>query len=241
MSLSTSWPSVTADPLKFNSKQFVNDLAYAVGQDNFDGVIKNDPIDFPSYPTDPSSFANTGDPRHPMDVAMKAMFDEFLPRQQAYQEAASMGGCKIINSYICDADGVPIAKATTNCDPNINIEVIKPQEVIDFVNINYQNAIKAESDAFIDYIKTTYVNGGWTIHLYDFSFIKHFFVKITKLHSQNIFFKYFYDQKDYVSDQLGIPLVQLDVGANILDSADNPAEFIKMVANLPPIYNQPTP
>ena len=237
--LSTSWPSITADPLKFNAKQFVSDIANAAGDDSWDGWIRNTPIETPEYPFDPANFKGSGDPRYPLDVATKAMFDEFIPRQLAYQEVVDAGGCQIIDNYICDVDGNPIIKTSSTCKPGINIEVIQPQEIEEFTKTSFDNAIKAESDAFINYLKVNYLNNGWSVILYNLTFLTILVIKLTKVNSESIYYKYFYDQKDYLSSGLKIPLTVIDPSENFLDVSENSSAFIKKMGLPPMIFNQP--
>lgn len=236
--LSTSWPSATADPLKFNAKQFVADLANAAGDPDWDGFVRSEPIYIDEYPVNLDYYKGSGDPRYPMNLAMKAMYDEFLPRQAAYEEVVDAGGCQIINEYICDADGNPIVKASKSCKTTTNISVIQPQEIVDFVNFSFEKAKKAESDSFINHLNINYINNQWKIQLFDVSMLYLFLIKITKANSSNIFIKYFYDQKDYISSILNIPLTVSEVSDNFLDSTDTPLAFLKAMQAGSPIFNQ---
>ncbi len=236
--LSTSWPSATADPLKFNAKQFVADIANAAGNDDWDGFVRNEPLYLDDYPVNLDYYVGSGDPRYPMNVGLKDMYDEFLPRQIAYQEVADAGGCQIVNEYICDGDGNPIVRASEKCKSVTNISVIQPQEVLDFVKTSLSNAIKKESDSFVEYLKINYINNGWKIQMFDISMLYLFLIKISKQNNSNVYIKYFYDQKDYVSTSLNIPLVESDMNTNFLDSTDTPLDFLKAMQAGSPVFNQ---
>jgi len=236
--LSSSWPSVTANPATFNAKQFIADLANASGNDDWDGIVRNNPFYLPEYPIDPNNFKDSGDPRYPMNVAIKAMFDEFIPRQDAYNEVINAGGCQVINGYICNSDGVPVAKASISCTPDINLNIITPDEVKDFVNTSFYGALKKEADSFVNYLQNNYTKSGWTVTLYDLIFLKHFLLKISKPNNTTVYIKYFYDQKDYVSSSLQVPLIQKDIGEEFLSSNEDGAAFMKALKAGPPIYNQ---
>lgn len=236
--LTTSWPSATADPLQFNAKQFISDMANAAGNPDWDGFVRNEPIYIDEYPVNLDYYTGSGDPRYPMNVALKDMYDEFLPRQAAYQEVVEAGGCQIVNEYICDADGNPIIKASEQCKTTTNISVIQPQEIVDFVNTSFANAVKTESDSFIDYLKTNYINNGWKIQLFDVSMLYLFLVKITKTNNNNVYIKYFYDQKDYVSSALNIPLTFSEMDEDFLDSTDKPLDFLKAMQAGALVFNQ---
>jgi hypothetical protein len=236
--LSTSWPSATADPLKFDAKKFISDIANAAGSDDWDGFVRNEPLYLDEYPVDLDYYKGSGDPRYPTNIAMKDMYDEFLPRQAAYQEVADAGGCQIINEYICDGDGNPIVKTSEQCKSVNNISVIQPQEITDFVNTSFANALKAESDRFVNYLQVNYSNSGWKIKLFDVSMLYLFLIKITKENSTNVYIKYFYDQKDYVSSVLNIPLIPSELDEDFLDSTDKPLDFLKAMQAGAPIFNQ---
>ncbi len=235
--LTTSWPSVTADPLKFNAKQFVADMANAAGNDDWDGFVRNEPLYLDDYPVNLDYYVGSGDPRYPMNIAMKDMYDEFLPRQIAYQEVVDAGGCQIVNEYICDGDGNPIVRASEKCKNATNISVIQPQEIVDFVNTSFANALKKESDSFIDYLKINYINNGWKLQMFDVSMLYLFLIKLTKQNSSNLYIKYFYDQKDYVSSALNVPLKFSEMDENFLDSTDNPLDFLKAMQSGSPVFN----
>jgi len=247
-SLTSSWPSVTGDSLKFNAKQFLADLANMAGNDNWGGFVRNHPIDFPEYkasadnsfiyPVDPQTFAKQGDKRLTLGKVLKDAYDTFIPRINAYTEVVNAGGCQVINDYICDTDGNPIVKATFTCDPgnSINLEMLKPQEVVDFVKNSFNNATKAESDSFIKYLKDNYLNKGWTMVMYDIPDVYTFYIKISKSGQKNIFKKYFYDQKDYVSKTLKYPLVIKKTTAEI-EVGDDLPPFIQALKDGPPVFN----
>jgi hypothetical protein len=262
MSLLTSFPSITGDPLKFNPKQFIADLANAAGNPSFDGLVLDNKTDLSdvggpivggyndllngnlidntnkkSYPFNPANYAGVGDPRFTTDRALKAVFDEFLPRQQAYSEIANAGGCQVINGYICNEDGVPVAKASSTCTSAVNVERITGQEVETFIRNAYTTAFKNESDSFINEIRENYLKNNWTVDLFDLFFVKTFIVRFKKLNTNNVYVKYFYDQKDYVSKALNIPLVSLDLGDELLGPNEDGAAFIKVIQAGAPVYN----
>jgi len=232
MGLSTSWPSVTGDRLNFNAKQFINDVAAAAGDDNWDGWVRNEEVVIPEYPLDPSLFANSGDQRHSLGKALKSAYDEFLPRINAYTEVVEAGGCQIINEYICDSDGNPIIKASPNCmqvantvtaqtnNGAINVNILKPQEVVDFVNKDYQNSVKLQADSFINYIKTNYINQNWFVKLCDMKEINTFYVQATAANKDYVYLKYYYDQKDNIAKGLNLELNVLQFDNDIVSRGD---------------------
>jgi hypothetical protein len=263
--LSSFFPSVTGDPLKFNAKQFVASLANAAGNDLFNGIVKDEKIDLggiggpvigtyqdlldgnlidntneKKYPFDPANYAGVGDPRYTTDMALKDVFDYFMPRINAYSEVLNAGGCQVVNGYICNEDGIPIVQASEICSTNTNLERITPQEIETFIRSSYATAFKKQSDSFINDIKSNYTNNGWIVTLVDMTFIKIFVIRLTKPNrpnSENIYIKYFYDQMDYISKTLNIPITVVDLGEEFLAPDEDGAKFIKGMQNGAPIYN----
>jgi len=238
-SLSSSFPSVTGDIATFDSKKFIADLSYAAGKDNWNGFVKNDPLYIPDLNVPTSTFAGTGDPRYPMDVAMQDTYNAFFPRIQAYTDILNAGGCQIINNYVCDSDGVPILETTSSCSLSGNADTLKfqPQDVVDFVNTSMTNKRKSESDSFIDYLKTTYISKGYVISLLDYAYIYMFVVKASLPGNPNVYIKYFYDQKDYIALQLNTTISVKNFGDPIVDSGDNPLDFINVLKGSPLLFN----
>lgn len=218
-----NWPRGD-DPLKTNIKQLLCDIANASGDDSWDGHIRNEGVDTEKFRTDPASFKGVGgDPRYSMGDVISGIYATFLPRLKARQEIGAAGGCQIINEYICDPDGNPIIRASQNCIDYINsgkvtqtttnngkvvnIERIQPQEVVDFVRNSYNDARKKNSDAFITYVKKTYITQGWTPHLYQALPIYAFYAQFTKKDQKNVYLRYYVDQKDYIAQQLNLPIL----------------------------------
>jgi hypothetical protein len=259
---STRFPTATSDPLKIDAKRIVADVAHLAGLDNWDGVIRDNPIDLgdiggpvvgtlkdleagnlindnneKQYPFNPANYASTGDPRLTTDKALMIIFDHFTPRQKLYAEIVNAGGCKIVNGYICNAEGIPVQQASANCPVDANLERITPQEIKDFVNNLYATTFAKQSDAFVNEIKNDYLNKGWTLELTDMIFVSKFIAKLSKPGSDNIYIKYFYDQKEYVSKAFNMPLKVVDLGEEYLAPTENGANFIKALKISAPVYN----
>jgi len=238
LGLNSSFPTVTSNPATFDSNKLVADLAYAVGQDNWNGFIRNDPLTIPEVNVPPSYFAGSGDPRYPMDVAMQDVYNVFLPRLQAYTELLNAGGCQIINNYICDSDGVPIVQTSSTCSLSGSIETLKiqPQQVLDFVKTSISANRQSQSDAFVDYLNSTYVDKGFTITLLEYDYLFNFVVKVSKPQNPTVYLKYFYDQKDYISSQLNIALTLKNLGDPVIDSGESSIDFIKAMQQQPMLF-----
>jgi hypothetical protein len=258
MSLATSFPSVTGNFLDFNFKQATADLANAVGNINWDGIIKDEKIDLGNlggpiigtyknllegnlidntnskYYEYVDYYKGVGDPRYPTNVALSAVFVNFMPRIDAYTELLNAGGCKVVNGYICNEDGVPITQASTNCINNINTKYITVQELQTFIDNSFEVAFKKESDSFISYIKTNYINNGWILELIDMA--QSIFLKLSKKGNDDVIIKYFYDQKDYLSTSFNVPIQSFSMSLMISLSASYNQLFTSM-SNNPPVYN----
>lgn len=212
MSIYTSWPSLTADKLHFDTKQFINDLALASLDPNFDGKIKGDGTlsqkSINDLKLDPVVFNNVTDGRFSLGLVLSSVYAEYLPRLQARREIGAAGGCQIINSYICDADGVPIIKASSNCPPNVNANKITGGEVVDMIFNLYTKTQKEHSDNFLNYLKTKY--SGWTVQLVLYTFANFFIIILNKTDEKTTYIKYFFDQANYIASQLEISLTIVD-------------------------------
>ena len=206
------FPSLTADPLQFNTQNLLTGLANATLEDpeTYNPVVYYNPVDLNSQIQDPSVFNTAGDPRFTLGTLLSSAYAEFLPRIQAYQEVADAGGCQVINEYICDIDGNPLAVASSNCAGISNIGIIDPQEVISFVDTQYSAAVQNHADKFVTYLQTNFISQGWTLVLVSIPALFIFYVKATKTGQTTVFIKYYVDQLGYVAQKLGmIPVIKL--------------------------------
>lgn len=234
MALSTFFPSVTSDPLKFNSRGFFTELSKTAlaGEDSYDPWIRNSDFTLDDLALNPADFMDVGDGRVSLGMILSAVYEEYVPRIQAYQEVAAAGGCQIIEEYICDADGNPIVRSTTNCGPNVNLNVIQPNEVITFIQNLTATAVQNHVNSFVDFIRRE-VSKGWSVFLINMSTIGIMYIKLSKEGQNNRFYKYYYDQINYIAGQLGIePYVKNGTtpGEN---EADIPALIECLGADLP--------
>lgn len=210
MSIIENWPK-GEDPLKLNTKQILCDIANAVGDDNWDGQIRNEGVDTEKFRLDPATFNNVGDGRVSLGQTLSAVYNEFLPRLAARREVGAAGGCKIINQYICDQDGNPIVKASSNCSNVTNIDRIQPEEIINFVQKIVLDGRVDHANRFIVFVKKQ-IKAGWSATVVNIPSIPGFYVKLTKANSASQFYPYYSDQLDYVSKQLGLtPIVKDDI------------------------------
>jgi hypothetical protein len=233
--LSTSFPTATGNTLNFNTKQFISDLAYASGKDDWNGFIRNDPLFLPTPST--SQFANTGDPRYRLSDALQDVYNAFVPRQQAVLAMLNAGGCQIINNYVCDADGFPIAESSYSCS-NITLSGgrIQPNEVVTFVKNAFASATQNQADNFIAYIKNNYISNGYTVSLLQFTYIHSLIVQLNKNNSPTVSYKYFYDQADYLANQFNVTPIVQSLGSNPLTSFQSASSFVDALKSSPMIF-----
>lgn len=240
------FPTVTTASETFNSQALIAALSYATGQDDWDGYVKSDPFYVNPDPGIAQNFNGVGDPRFSLGQAMQNAFNVFIPRQQALIEVKNAGGCQIINEYICDSDGVPIVKASSNCAGLSGNLRIQQNEIIDYVKTSFFNAIQNQSDSFVTYINDNYVAKGYTLNILDFSSLHILSLKLTKPNYETVFFKYFYDQKDYLSKSFGTALTEVGLADNFLQSSTNnpalssyntsPLSFIQTITAVPMLF-----
>jgi hypothetical protein len=234
MSLSTSFPYLTSNPLNFNSQAFFTDLSQdALGGDgSYDPWIRNNEVDNNDLGVNPLDFMDVGDGRLSLGIVLSAVYAEFIPRIQLYEEVAAAGGCQIINEYICDTDGNPIVKTTTNCSSNVNLNVIQPQEIITFIQNLSAVTLQNHVNNFVAFLQREVIKG-WTISLVDMSLIKVMYIKLTKSGQSNRYYRYYYDQMNYIASQLGVtPYTRLGTTPGESE-ADLPTIIEMMGAPLP--------
>jgi hypothetical protein len=149
----------------------------------------------------------------------KAVSLEFLPRAFTQLEIAQAGGCQVINNYICNAEGIKIQQASSTCQEGEQyLKPITSQELQTFVTNYIQVKYNNHSDGLISYIKREFINKGWSVKLIFYSKVYLFLVEASKQatakdangndvsYTQKEFIKYYYDQRDYISQKLNIPI-----------------------------------
>jgi hypothetical protein len=219
------FPSITSNsPL--DREKYLCYIAGLAGIENVEPVLSNN-IDFGYDRMVPDflSLTGVGDPRFSLGEMLSTVYGEFQLRTDLYLELQRDGGCQIIENYICDSDGNPIRELTYSCAnllninldtslsannniPFINIPPIEATEVIEFVASKYGEAIQKDADRFISRIQNFYINQGWEIFLYTFEKLPFFYIKAVKDEEDILlnrrtktlkYFRYHYDQKEYVS------------------------------------------
>lgn len=253
-SIPSIFPSITSDSPLDRSK-YICYIAGLAGIDNVNPVISGD-IDFgyDQLVPDFASLTGIGDPRLSFGEMLSSVYAEFQPRTELYLELQREGGCQVIENYICDADGNPIRELTNSCAqflnidptlieteetinlPSITISPIQSTEVIEYVASLYSDAIQNHANKFITYIRKTYIEQNWNVSLYVIEDLPFFYVKaIQPTQSSTVtYLKYYYDQKDYVSLVLNIP-IQVRASNTIDDSDPTGVKLYQVMAQ--PINN----
>lgn len=194
--------------------------------------------------------AMKGDGRVDFAQVWKATSEVFVPRATTQIELAQNGGCQVIDRYICDSDGNKIKEASLNCrEGEEYLKTITGQEITDFVTDFIFNKRKDHSDAFILFLRNEYISKGWTLESYFYSKTYFYYVEASKdriifntttglssIYTDKNYFKYYHDQKEYISQQLQIPLNVNDTWNLILDYSlpQNITAFTEaMLVNIP--------
>lgn len=172
-----------------------------------------------------------------------------IPRANAQIEVLQRGGCTIIDDYLCDtATGQKIKKFENTC----NVEYSKPvtyDEVVDTVNKLIKEKREYHSDTFIKYLKHEYIDDKdkkWSVKLIFYTNIFIFYVELTRKSETEFIpnstteykneykiIKYHNEMRDYISEQLGIPLTLIH--SNTLEfgtDADAFERSTKLIQNL---------
>lgn len=157
-----------------------------------------------------------GDERVNFYEVWKYIEQNIIPRANAQIEVLQTGGCTIIDDYLCDtATGQKIKQFKNTC----NVELSKPitfDEISNTVNTIIKVKRELHADSFIEYLKTNYINNGWSVKLVYYSTLFIFYVELSKkqlingseTQYENLYevIKYYSDTKEYISEKLKVGL-----------------------------------
>lgn len=156
-----------------------------------------------------------GDSRVNFYETWKEISNEFLPKIITQIELAQSGGCQIIDGYICDKDGITIKKASSTCkEGDEAVEPIVPEKIVDKVKNFIETKRNEHADYFIQYVSAKYLNNPtekWIATLVFYPSIYSFITELSTYKNNaeyKDFIKYYWDQKDYVSEKLQINITQ---------------------------------
>lgn len=212
----------------YNVLPFLCNLLQVANDETISPVLVEQP-EFDITPfTDFSGLLGVGDSRISLGAMMSATFIHFLPRIIAQTEVLQAGGVRVIDNYICDADGNPIKKSETipallSLDltgknaykygaitiPPIQEtidELLKrftPEDVKDFVKYHFKEQTEQQAEYFVNFIKTHYIPAGWDVFLKFNVASMIFYVELQKP-NKKIYLKYYSDVKEKVARLFGI-------------------------------------
>lgn len=172
-----------------------------------------------------------GDKRYTLGHMMSAAFQKYLPKIELYTEIAQAGGCQVINEYICDSEGTPIQRVSSNCpDGDLNID---PNEVVSFVLGTYASKKQEDISGFVEFIREEYIKYGYTVELNtikDFPYI--FFAKV-KRNNEIKYFRYYYDDRNAVASGLNLPIVEV-----VFNMTSGDLSMVNAMREPVPLYNR---
>lgn len=218
---------------RFDMRPYLCQLVKNATNPNVDPVIrieKQGDFDYENYlnPYYAQLSAMRSDGRVDFYSVWSAVQTEFFPRVLTQIEIAQAGGCQIIDRYICNADGVKIKEASTTClEGSQYLTPVSTQEVTNFVNSYILTERQNHADGFVAYLRQEYKNQGWTLKSYFYSRTYFYYVEAKK-GTEIKYFRYYYDQREYVASKLNIPLIQNDtLDLNIDSSPDSINAFVE--------------
>jgi hypothetical protein len=172
-----------------------------------------------------------GDQRYSLGHMMSAAFEKYLPKIQLYTEIAQAGGCQVINDYICDSEGIPIQRVSSNCpDGDLNID---PNEVVEFVLKRFEAKKQEDVDGFVQFVKENYIKYGYNAELNtlkDFPYV--FFVKLKKGNDTK-YLRYYYDDRFLVAKGLGLQIIEV-----VFNLTSSDISMTNALRDPVPIYNR---
>jgi hypothetical protein len=138
-----------------------------------------------------------------------------LPRATTQIEIAQAGGCQVIEGFICNAEGIALKKASTNCkEGEAFLKPITQTEIVTTVTNFIDKKHNLHSDAYAKFIVKNYINKGYSVNLIFYSKMYMFYTEAIKNKGTpdetREYIKYYQDSKNYVSKKLNIPLTQID-------------------------------
>lgn len=238
------FPSATATG---GFRDWLNEIVKTAGIEDFDPVIR--PIktpngyvnedgtpykefDYMQTIPDFSLLSGVGDYRYSLGHMVSSAMQVYLPRILLYTEVAQAGGSQVIENYICDADGVPIKQLDYTYPPDTVLDIIKPEEVIDFVFSKYNSKKQEDVKSFYDYINDNFLKNGYTLELCQVDKFPYFIFLRLKKDDQTKYIKYHYDDRTELSVLFNKPIIYLPQK----DATDS--DLIEALQSNIPLYNK---
>jgi hypothetical protein len=174
-----------------------------------------------------------GDGRVNFYEVWKYIEQNIIPRANAQIEVLQTGGCTIIDDYLCDtATGQKIKQFKNTCNVSLS-EPITFDEISNTVNTIIKVKRELHADSFIEYLKTNYIDKGWSVKLVYYSKLFIFYVELSKkqliegseTQYENLYevIKYYSDVKEYISEKLKVSLTFIN--SNLLEFGSDAEAF----------------
>lgn len=218
-----------ADPLgvTFNSNPFYQKLAQKSLEEDFITTLKQ-PEQYPSWKAllpDLNALSLIGDPRWTEGYMLQGMLQWWWPKIQKYTDFLSSLGVTIKQNYLCDKEGNQIAENTPEnlanliLTNNIDINSAPKLPTAEDIKIEFdrqkEQAFNKHADAFIKYIRQTFLEKQFFVEAYYFHPMRLFVFKCYKLNYKGgiinaTYIKYYPDQIDYIISRLKVPIQQIN-------------------------------
>jgi len=106
-----------------------------------------------------------GDPRWSTGAVYQSMYQEFLPKIDAWTAVLAVGGVQIKDVYICNPNGDPIKQASPDIIKNYREKPPTVSEMRDFFDKSHTAALRKHADAFVKFLKKYYLNPTYNPYL----------------------------------------------------------------------------
>jgi hypothetical protein len=222
--------------INYNILPFLCDLLKATTDNSVSPVLTEPPPPFDITPfTDFSGLTGVGDPRVSLGEVMTQTYIHFLPRVITQSEVRQAGGVRVIDNYICTADGTPIKQSETvpillSLDltgqkpyqygaitiPPLSstyeelMKIIYADEVQLYVKDYFKTGIYRHAEKFVDFVKTYFSDYKVTsIEVYEKLL---YFLLVLKKDNKTIYIKYYSDVANKVACSFKLDTLNYHLG-----------------------------
>jgi hypothetical protein len=210
----SNFPTGSANFLNpnYNILPFLCDILKVANDETVDPVIV-EPPEFDLTPfTNFIGLLEVGDPRVSLGLTLSATWLHFLPRVITQTEVRQAGGVQVINNVVCDSEGMPVRKGTTqNVELSLDLsgrkeykfgaltvppsawnidDLLKrftPEDVKDFVSTFVQTEKEKHATQFTDFISKWFLsNPQWKVSLSFYKMTRNYFVVLDLRNASNV-------------------------------------------------------
>lgn len=209
----SNFPTGSANFLNpnYNILPFLCDVLKVANDETVDPVVV-EPPEFDLTPfTNFTGLLQVGDPRVSLGLALSATWLYFLPRVIAQTEVLQAGGVQVIDNIICDSEGMPVRKGTTE-DVQLSLDVsgtkeykfgaltvppsawnvdellkrFTPEDVKSFVETFVQTEKEKYATEFTSFIKIWFLsNPQWRAKIDFYQMTRNYFVVLDRYDASN--------------------------------------------------------